>query len=69
MRLVAWVTDIFEKAVMRETKAFAGVPGDACTTAMRLFDCCGVRAAANDTDGTTKNRAARIVVIFFIVII
>jgi hypothetical protein len=67
MRLVAWATVIFEKAVMRETKELAGVLGDDCTTEMRLFDCWGVRAAANDTDGT-KRKTARTVVIFFIVI-
>jgi len=53
---------------MSETKALAGVPGDDCTTAMRLVDCCVVRAAANDTEGSVKNSMASIGKSFFIVI-
>jgi hypothetical protein len=57
MRLIAWFTVMFEKAVIRETKALAGVPGDDWTTAMRLLDCCGVRATAKDTAGTAKKES------------
>ena len=58
---------MFEKAVIRETKALAGVPGDDCTTAMRLLDCCGVRAAANDIDGNVRSNSANTGVIFLTV--
>ena len=58
MRLVAWFIVMFEKAAMRLTKASAGVSGDACTTEIRLVDCCTVRAAADDMDGSMKNSMA-----------
>lgn len=59
---------MFEKAVMRDTKALAGVLGDDWTTAIRLVDCCVVRAAADDTDGNIKDSTASIGRSFFIVI-
>ena len=59
MRLLACAVVMFEKAVMRETKALAGVPGDDWTTAMRLIDCCEVSAAAEDIAGAAKKKSAR----------
>ena len=58
---------MFEKEVMRGTKTLAGVLGDDCKTAMRLFACFEGRAAADDIDGM-KRKTARTVVIFFMVI-
>lgn len=54
MRLAAWLVVTLEKEVISGTKTLAGVPGDDCTTLMRLFACSEVSAAAEETAGNME---------------